>query len=274
MPPGWLAAAPVTRALLVVNVAIFAIEVLLARAPNALWHLPSPLQLAFGANYAVATINEHRLETLVTSCFLHGGIMHLALNMLVLWQAGPLMERSVGSARVAPLYLLSGVVSSVASATVAWRFDREVYGVGASGAIMGVLASALVLGWRVQGFKGPLTQAMLRSLVFILVLGIVIDLEGGNVDNWAHVGGAVAGALVATTWRRGVVYSPARTRAILVACAAILLACFGVVAARDITDPFATMLKDERLEVARAARIRGLCTEARRALGASVGAGC
>ena len=48
-------------------------------------------------------------ETLVTSCFLHGSILHLGFNLLVLWQVGPFLERAVGRARFLPLYLGAGI---------------------------------------------------------------------------------------------------------------------------------------------------------------------
>src|SRR5438067_2223672 len=116
VPPNWLAAAPVTRVIIFANVAVFIAQVALARSFSALAHIPLHEQLAFGANYAIATIREQRFETLVTACFLHSGLMHIAFNMIALWQGGPLVERLVGSARMAPMYFVSGILSSLVSA--------------------------------------------------------------------------------------------------------------------------------------------------------------
>lgn len=267
-PSRWRVA-PVTAAIVALNVAVFVVQVVMARDARAVSRVPTAESLQFGANYALATIREHRFETLVTACFLHSGILHIALNMLVLWQAGPLVERAVGSARMAPMYLFAGIASSLLSALVSWLGGHASYSVGASGAIMGVLAAALVIGWRVQGWRGPLTQAMVRWLGFNLVFGLLIGVQGGNIDNAAHIGGAIAGAFVATLWKRGVRYSPAATRLVLAGCAAIVLAAGGAVAARSLRDPFAGMLVDERYDEAQAALSKGDCRRAWDALRAT-----
>ena len=56
----------------------------------------------------------------VTACFLHAGLVHLAFNMIALWQAGPLVERAVGSARMAPMYLVAGVFGNLLSVLYGW----------------------------------------------------------------------------------------------------------------------------------------------------------
>ena len=269
-PPDWLKLAPVSRAILALNVIVFVVELLLAKAPGeALLAMPSRESLLFGANYAVATIRELRLETLVTCCFLHGGIIHLAFNMIVLWQAGPLVERSVGSARMAPMYLISGIVASLVSAVGMYARGVEIYSVGASGAIMGTLASALVLAWRVQGFKGPLTQSLLRWLGFNIVFGLLMSTRGGNTDNYAHIGGALAGAAIAAMWKRGFEYSLAARRAILGACTLVVVAAAAVVAVRDVADPYAGLMAGDRLNIAKIALRDGRCDAARSALGSA-----
>jgi len=118
-PRPWLEGAPVTRLLLALNAAVYVVEI----ADSAHRGLFSPLTmrqlLELGASYAPATIGESRWETLVTACFLHGGPTHIAFNMLALWQAGPLVERAVGSARMAPMYLAAGASGNLLS--VAYR---------------------------------------------------------------------------------------------------------------------------------------------------------
>jgi membrane associated rhomboid family serine protease len=249
-PPGWFEGAPVTRAILGLNIAVFVLQALWSHESSSLGRMPVRAMLAFGANYGFATIGEHRYETLITACFLHAGIMHIAFNMVALAQAGPLVERSVGSARMAPMYLLAGAASSLVSTLVAWFEQRERFSVGASGAVSGVIAAALVIGWRIQGWRGPLTQAMARWLALVLVFGLVTTLSGGNIDNAAHVGGAVAGALIASMWKRGYVYSSTSRLLILAACSIVVLASGVAVAIRDATDPFATYLFEERIEIA------------------------
>jgi rhomboid protease GluP len=266
VPPNWLRAAPVTRVIILLNIAVFVAQIALAGSSSAFAHIPIREQLAFGANYAIATLHEHRVETLVTACFLHAGIVHIGFNMLALWQAGPLVERAVGSARMAPLYLVSGIISSLVSALVMSVLGEDGLSVGASGAISGVIAAAMVVGWRVQGWRGPLTQAMARWLGFVLVFGLLSKLGGGNIDNAAHIGGAACGAIIAALWQRGYAYSARVTRGILAACALVVVLAALMVVARDRRDPYVMLLASERLTVARNALAVGQCRVAHGAL--------
>ncbi len=224
--------------------------------------LPPNEALALGASYGLATIGESRWETLVTACFLHAGIVHLGFNMLALWQAGPLVERAVGSARMAPMYLVAGAFGNVLSVGHGLVTRSGSFSVGASGAISGVIAAALIVGWRVSGWRGPLTQAMARWLGFVVLFGVLSNASGGRIDNAAHVGGALAGAVIASMWRRGQRYSASRTAAILAACAIVLATCVAIVAFHDRTDPFATKMLDERYEFADRALRQGRCSDA------------
>jgi rhomboid protease GluP len=259
VPPRWLDGAPVTRALLALNIAVFGVEVALTHQTG---HLPARAALELGASYGLATIGENRYETLLTACFLHDGWLHLAFNMLALWQAGPLVERAVGSARMAPMYMAAGVFGNFLSVAYGWFGHSGLFSVGASGAISGVIAAALVVGWRVQGWRGPLTQAMVRWLGFVILFGVVSNMGGGRIDNAAHVGGALAGAGIACLWRAGYRYSEKATFKILFACTGLLVACIALVAIRDQTDRFATMIVQDRAEFTSEALDDGRCPDA------------
>jgi rhomboid protease GluP len=265
VPRGWLDQAPVTRTLLALNLCVFVAETVICRSAS---NLPPAQMLALGASYPLATVGEGRYETLVTACFLHYGVVHIAFNMIALWQAGPLVERAVGSARMAPMYLLAGVFGYLLSVLYGWYVGTGGMSVGASGAISGVIAAALVVGWRTGGWRGPLTQAMARWLGFVVLFGLVSNLGGGNIDNAAHVGGAVAGAAIAALWKRGVRYSSAATAGILAACGALLLACIAILAIRDRTERFATMDLQARVEFTGDAVSDGRCGDAREGLAA------
>jgi rhomboid protease GluP len=265
VPRGWLDQAPVSRALIALNIAVFVVQLVITHG-HSLMRLPEYEARAFGACDSLATIGENRWETIVTACFLHGGLVHLGFNMLALWQAGPLVERAVGSARMAPMYLVAGAAGNALSVAIAW-FEREAQViVGASGAISGVLAAALVVGVRVQGWRGPLTQAMMRWLGLVVVFGVVANLEGGNIANAAHVGGALAGGAIAAGWRRGYRYSSRATTAILAACTAVVVACIAIVAVRDRTDPYAPMGLQERFDFTNDALAGDDCRAAREGL--------
>jgi rhomboid protease GluP len=270
-----LRGAPLTGALLAANTGVFAAQVSLAghlrfalggadSRDHALWNA---ILRWLGGNDSTFTIADTRLETLITSCFLHGSILHLGFNLLVLWQVGPFLERAVGRARFLPLYLGAGIAGSAFSA-IAGRLFGASLSIGASGAICGLIGAILVLGARTQGWRGPLARQMAGWLAFLFVLGLAKNLQGGmvQVDNAAHVGGALGGVIIAATWRRGVTY-PLRTQSLVVGASVALVILSGLtVYIRDRTDPYLFMSIDERLRAATRAAHAGECAEAERAI--------
>lgn len=257
-----------TTALIALNVAVFLVQLAVSIRQGGFTDFSTQELLGFGASYPPATLGEHRWETLVTACFLHGGIPHITFNMLALWQAGPLVERAVGSGRMAPMYVASGVFGYVLSVEQALLTRTAVLSVGASGAISGVIAAAFVVGWRTEGLRGPLTQAMGRWLGFVVVFGLLMNLGGGHIDNSAHVGGAVAGAVVARMWKRGHRATTLGTAASLGLCVAVLGASIGALAWHDRTNRFATMTLEDRSSFTLDATSDGRCEDAREGLAA------
>jgi rhomboid protease GluP len=265
-PAAWLDQAPVARTLIALSVSLFLVQLVLTGGAS-LTHLPPREALAFGASYPFATVGEHRWETLVTACFLHSGILHLGLNMLVFWMAGPLVERRAGSARMAILVLVAGALGNLLGVAHGWFARTSPVTVGSSGAIAGVLAAALVLGWREGGWRGALTQAAARWLAFFVFLGLLSwRLGGAVVDYAAHLGGALAGAVVALAWRRG--RAPRAESIVLAACATVVVGCIAVVSLRDQTDPFARMDLQARDAFTKEALRGDRCVEAHRGLAA------
>ena len=268
--------APVAGALLAVNVGVFLGQIFLTGD----WHyalgMPDRILRWLGANASRWTIADNRFETLVTSCFLHGSILHLGLNMLILWQVGPVLERAIGSARFLSLYLAAGVVASASSAI--WgRFFGQTVSVGASGALCGLIAAAMVVGVRTEGWKSELTIGMGRWLGLIALVGIIRALSAkfatdasaapiAQIDNAAHLGGALAGALVAATWERGYTYSVRAQQAILMACISVVLMSGLVVYVRNRTDPFLFLDIEERTYAAESALSHDNCPRARAAI--------
>ncbi|MEN9933674.1 MAG: hypothetical protein RLZZ387_253 [Chloroflexota bacterium] len=151
-----------------------------------------------------------RFETLLTSMFLHDpfSIMHLLSNMLFLWIFGDNVEDAFGHAPFLLFYLVSGVAASVAQALASP--SATVPGVGASGAIAGVLGAYIVLfgGNRIRVLMGPVITTV-PSFVMIglwIVLQVVsgfgtVGSNEGGVAYWAHIGGFVAGLLIAFVMR-------------------------------------------------------------------------
>ncbi|HSY22136.1 MAG TPA: rhomboid family intramembrane serine protease [Polyangiaceae bacterium] len=254
---------PVTRTLLSLNIAMFVVETALT---GRVVDLPSRPALELGASYAFATVGESRWETLLTACFLHAGVVHLAFNMLALWLAGPEVERAVGSARMAPMYLVAGAFGNLLGVEYNWLTRSDVFSVGASGAISGVLSAALVVGLRTEGRRSPLAGEMALWLGFVLVFGLASSLRGGRIDNAAHLGGALAGAVIASGWKLQRVYSRGASAVILAVSGGTLVACIALVAIRDRTNPFAGMLLPDRHEFTLQALADGRCGDAQRGL--------
>jgi membrane associated rhomboid family serine protease len=162
---------------------------------------------------------------LLTAQFVHGGVLHLLFNMYVLYIVGPGLEQALGRLRYLVLFLLSGFTGAVAS----YLFnDPRVLSVGASGAIFGLLGAVLV----VQHRLGRQTTEIIGLLVHNLVLGFVLP----NIDWRAHLGGLIAGSLLAAA----IAFPPAKLRAqvFIVACLALLAVDLLLVSARtaDIRD--------------------------------------
>jgi len=164
---------PLTSLLISLNVGIY-----LASSKNVLYASNSVL-LEWGSSGFY--LYRGRFETLITSMFLHANLVHLALNMYALYVLGKALEYSLGWKRFLVLYLTSGIVGNVLSAVV----DPTSIGVGASGAILGLLGYMVALEY-------VYTRKLSGSTVF-LVLFVLFGGFSANIDVAAHVGGFVVG---------------------------------------------------------------------------------
>lgn len=132
---------------------------------------------------------------LLASAFLHGGPIHLLLNLMVLFNLGSFMERILGSAGFLLLYVLSALAGSVASAL---HFG-DVLSVGASGALWGMLgASAWIAFFPRNLVPEPLAVSLRKNAGTNLLLNLVVSFQP-NVDWAAHLGGGVMGVLLIAT---------------------------------------------------------------------------
>ena len=156
------------------------------------------------------------IVSVFTAMFVHGGVMHLAGNMLFLWIFGDNVEDRVGHGRFVAFYLLCGFAAAVAQ-TVLNR-NSLVPMVGASGAIAGVMGAYLVLyphSRILMLFPFPVFVFELPAVVFLVMWFLVQFLNGinqlpafernalsGGVAFWAHVMGFVSGVLLVLVMRR------------------------------------------------------------------------
>lgn len=140
----------------------------------------------WGANFGPYTRNGEWWR-LISSTFLHGGIMHLLANMSGLLFAGIFLERLLGRYKFATAYFISGVAGSLLSI---WWYEDTV-SVGASGAIFGLYG--VLLSFLFKKFYPPeITKTFIISILVFVAFNLVMGLSGG-IDNAAHMGGLLGG---------------------------------------------------------------------------------
>jgi membrane associated rhomboid family serine protease len=145
--------------------------------------------LAWGAGYGPLTTSGQWWR-LVTATFLHIGIFHFLLNMLVLWDVGRFVERLVGLWGFLVVYLLAGFVGSLAS--VLW--NPTVVSAGASGSVFGLFGLLLGFILRNRGSIPPDPRRRLqRSVGMFVILNLAFGLSVKGVDLAAHCGGLAMG---------------------------------------------------------------------------------
>ncbi len=160
------------------------------------------------ANFT-AGVNAASIGDIFTSMFMHAGLLHLGGNMLYLWIFGDNVEDLMGPIKYLIFYLVGGVVASLTH--ILTNPGSQIPTVGASGAIAAVLGAYLVLfpQSRVLTFI-PIGFFMRLTLVpasLVLILWFVLQLfngvltlgagDVGGTAFWAHIGGFVAGVLLA-----------------------------------------------------------------------------
>ncbi len=172
--------------LLVVNGLFYLAQQL---APESVWQL-----YPFNQSFA-----QGRFWILLSPSFLHGGLVHLALNMWVLWVYGQAMEGIFGKLRFLGIYLLSAVTACSLSWFVhCYLGGAAMAGIGASGPIFGLFGAVFALHLRWRLIQGPFLEQTLKVVGLILVFGFGLEFAGyGWIDNWGHLGGLVGGFLAA-----------------------------------------------------------------------------
>jgi len=176
----------VTAVLLALNVAIFGL--MLAGGVDPMQPSIDNL-IQWGANYGPKT-TQGEWWRLFTCMFLHIGVLHLLFNMLALWNVGGFMEHLLGSTGFLVLYLLAGLLGSVASVT----WNPFVVSAGASGAIFGLFGGLLAFLVRHRTRQPQASLAALRTntLAFLgynVVYGFIVQ----GIDMAAHLGGLAGG---------------------------------------------------------------------------------
>jgi rhomboid protease GluP len=174
--------ATITKVLVGLIVAVFALGLLVGQET----------MFVLGAKINEPILAGGQYHRLLTVMFLHANLMHLALNGYALWVFGAEVERFYGHLRFAVVFFLGGLTASVASLAL-----TPGQAVGASGAVFAIFAAEMVLLYRNRALFGEVASQRLRSLAMLLVLNAAIGFAGSSfIDNWAHIGGFLGGAVV------------------------------------------------------------------------------
>lgn len=143
--------------------------------------------LKYGANNAYLTKNGEYYR-LLSSMFIHIGLLHLLFNMYALYIIGPQVESFYGKFKYFLIYILSGVSGSILSIT----FSSNTVSAGASGAIFGLMGALLYFGFFYRNYLGSVIKS---QIVPIIILNLVIGFSTSGIDNAAHIGGLIGGIL-------------------------------------------------------------------------------
>ncbi|MBS0516263.1 MAG: rhomboid family intramembrane serine protease [Proteobacteria bacterium] len=199
---------PVTRALLIANVLIFLLQQMAGDwliAQFALWPLDGSrlFELGDGSVLRVAFAPWQ----VVSYAFLHGGITHIAFNMLALWMFGGPVEQALGSRRYTFFYFVCVIGAAFAQlATIHYFKPGDFYPtLGASGGVFGIMlayamiypSARIIMIFFPVPIPAPI--AVLGYMAVELVLGVTGTQEG--VAHFAHLGGAAAGFVLLRWWR-------------------------------------------------------------------------
>ena len=180
---------PVVLALIIINVAVFVLEILAGGSTN-------PVTLhRLGELDTSSVIFRHQYWRLLTALFLHYGPIHIFFNLFALLLLGPALERQIGAVLFAVCYLVSGIGSSIVVVLLTrLRLHEPVQLVGASGCIMGVVGTWA--GFLLRHRHAPLARKRLRDIIVIVLLQVAFDLVTREVSSSAHFGGLLTGFLL------------------------------------------------------------------------------
>lgn len=132
--------------------------------------------------------------TLITAIYLHGSLMHIFFNMMWVRQLAPVVKDIFGPYRLFIIFTISGVCGFILSS-----FMGNLYTLGASGSIFGLLAAAIAYGHKMG--SSLFTRQFLQWAVLLFIFGLIFP----GVDNWAHLGGFIGGYATAYLFSRNFV---------------------------------------------------------------------
>jgi membrane associated rhomboid family serine protease len=202
----------VTYTLIVINIVVFIYQLGLSRGElNSFFQVYALVPEELTANFRGYLLNQPIPEflTLITSQFLHGSLLHVGFNMLSLWIFGNNIEEALGHIKYLIFYLTCGILAALAQ----WFFSMNspIPSLGASGAIAGVMGAYIL--------KFPRAKILTLVPIFFFLttfrvpaiyflgfwffmqafngIGSLGTMQSGGIAYWAHIGGFVAGMILA-----------------------------------------------------------------------------
>jgi rhomboid protease GluP len=175
-----------TSLLLLFNVLVF---ILMGLVSGEILSSNSYSLIHYGANYGPMMTAGGEWWRLISYNFLHGGLFHVGFNLYALSIVGPLIEDRLGGAKAFVIYLVSGILAGL----ISHMYSPLAASVGASGAILGLIGAGVVVGHQEGGSQGiALRNGLFKWFVFVVLFGLLMP----QIDNAAHFGGFVAGAVL------------------------------------------------------------------------------
>lgn len=187
---------PVIKNLLIINVAVFFLQMLASNlmiSGKPLWYI---LNIWFALNPLSEGYN-FQVWQLITYQFMHANFTHIFFNMFMLWMFGMEIENILGSKKFLYYYLICGIAAGLAQLFIAPIFSSPAITIGASGAVFGIMIAFGMLfpdRYIYLWFLIPIKAKYLIGFLFVLELFWIGD-AGSNVAHLAHLGGALAGFL-------------------------------------------------------------------------------
>lgn len=192
--------APATLLIFIAIVIGFGIEI-----ATGAWVHPGVLA-ELGAIVPALVIRDGEYWRLLSAMFLHGdgtargGLLHVGMNLYVLWQLGRLFEIMFGTRRFLAVYFVTGIAASLTTLLRFLLMHTDGASVGASGAIFGIMGALIISIRRSPRWKNERwARSIVQQLMFWIVVNIVIGFNVPQIDMAAHFGGFLTGLILGAT---------------------------------------------------------------------------
>lgn len=176
----------ITYSFIIINIIMFIITMIISQS---IYDINIYTLIIMGAKFN-ELINHGQVWRLITASFLHGGLLHLTLNMYALKIIGSEVEYVYGKIKYTIIYICSALGGSIFS----YFFNEDSISVGASGAIFGLFGAMLIFGFTNRAKIG---KAYMVNILKVIGVNILIGVTISSIDNAAHLGGLLVGVVVA-----------------------------------------------------------------------------